>query len=340
MVARRFLWRVVEPSWYPRRVSKSPLRQSAAARNPRRPSKNILGWRVAPGTRPARPKTRASGPPAGSKLEPGVSAAIDRQTPPLSQFSAEARALVEENVAFVWHIAHIYARRFPIPVEDLAHEGFFGLMVGAHRFDFSRGVAFTTYAAWWIRHAISRYIADFGATVRLPVHMGEKLSRASDREWYREVAEAMPGTPAGAAARARLDRVVGNIPAWSLRGPVSMRRPSARSRTEDGSSLPALEIDAIAADVEDPIQRLEEERVRANLAAAIDRLAAEKPTAADVVRRRFGIGREPETLAAIGEDLGLTRERIRQIEAIAIRWLREDLDADDIDACAPAHAAR
>ena len=85
----------------------------------------------------------------------------------------------------------------------------------------------------------------------------------------------MPGTAAGDAARARLDRVVGNIPAWSLRGPVSMRRPSARSRTEDGSPLPALEIDAIAADVEDPIQRLEEERVRANLAAAIDRLAAE-----------------------------------------------------------------
>ena len=89
----------------------------------------------------------------------------------------------------------------------------------------------------------------------------EKLSRASDREWYREVAEAMPGTAAGDAARARLDRVVGNIPAWSLRGPVSMRRPSARSRTEDGSS-PGAEIDAIAADVGDPIQRLEEERVR------------------------------------------------------------------------------
>lgn len=229
----------------------------------------------------------------------------------------------------MWHLAHIYARRFPIPVEDLAHEGFFGLMVGAHRFDPSNGAAFTTYAAWWIRHAISRYIADFGSVVRLPVHMGEKISRSSDLDWNRAIADAMHGTPAGEAAKRRLDRVVGNIPSWGLLAPVAPRRTSARSQTEDGASLPALYVETIAADVEDPIERLEEERVRDNLAAAIDRLAAEKPTAAEVIRRRFGVGCEPETLEAIGKRLGVTRERVRQIEVKAIEWLREDLGTLD-----------
>ena len=110
------------------------------------------------------------------------------------------------------------------------------------------------------RHAISRYIADFGATVRLPVHMG----RSSPARAIRVVPRGGGGdaSTAGDAARARLDRVVGNIPAWSLRGPCPcVGRPRARGR-RTVKPLPALEIDAIAADVEDLIQRLEEARAR------------------------------------------------------------------------------
>jgi RNA polymerase primary sigma factor len=222
------------------------------------------------------------------------------------------RKLIESNLRLVMSITRHYTRA-DVPLLDLIQEGNLGLIRAVEKFDYKLGYKLSTYATWWIKQAISRALAEQGRTIRLPVHvadqvrkvtktrrlLGQKLNRDPSLD---EIAAAIGITPQ--RVQELLDLV---------QDPVSLETPIGDGDSSVADLIPDLNADQPEVETAD----------RARSTELHDALGKLQPRQRRVVVERFGLdGVRPRTLEEVGANLGITRERVRQLEARALRELR------------------
>jgi RNA polymerase primary sigma factor len=221
--------------------------------------------------------------------------------------------LIRANLRLVVSVAARY-RGYGVPLGDLIQEGNMGLMHAIDKFEPERGNKFSTYATWWIRHAVGRAIADQGRTIRLPVHMAEKIRKV------KEVAFRLSQETGSEPATSEIAREM-EVPVEKIeellqfsQHPVSFENPMG----EDGDATLG---DFLPDDsLESPYDAAMDSALRGEIKDAMSSLT---PREAKILNLRYGLkdGRE-HTLEEVGQKYGLTRERIRQIEKDALRKLR------------------
>ena len=222
------------------------------------------------------------------------------------------RKLIESNLRLVMAITRNYTKA-SVPLLDLIQEGNLGLIRAVEKFDYKLGYKLSTYATWWIRQAITRALADQGRTIRLPVHVADQVRRLLRAR--RQLAQKYNREPTLAELARETQQSEERVRELLelVENPVSLETPVG-----DGESLYGDLIEDVNSLA--PHEQTAEHARGRELAGALDQL---NPRMKRVLSLRFGLdGEPPQTLEEVGTQLGITRERVRQLETRALRELR------------------
>lgn len=235
----------------------------------------------------------------------------------ISKGDDEARKkMITANLRLVVKIAQDYSN-IGLSLLDLINEGNIGLMKAVERFDPSKGGKLSTYASWWIKQSIKRALANQSKTIRLPVHMVDRVTQI--RRTTQQLSEKLGREPSDEELAEEMKIPVSRITHLKSvsKKPASLDSPI---NDEDGSNLGDLVPDEKSTS---PLEKLQSK----SLVGDVDKvLSTLEPREADIIRLRFGLeGRDPKTLEEVGEQIGITRERVRQLQEQAIRQLRKSM---------------
>ena len=288
--------------------SVEPAVQEASERQPDQPKKVEVDLTVEPSLDSLRLYLRAIGRVNLLTAEQEVTLArrIER-----GDMAAKQR-MIEANLRLVVSIAKSYLGR-GLTFLDLIQEGSMGLIRAVEKFDYRRGFKFSTYATWWIRQAVTRAIADKGRTIRIPVHMVEKLNKVVHVE--RQLVQQLGREPTPEEIAIELETTVREVRdvLRMAQQPISLEKPIGE---EENSELGDFVEDQTA---ESPFELAAEHLRRENLRRALATLPVRER---EVIEMRFGLtGERPYTLEEVGRAFNVTRERIRQIENHTLKKL-------------------